>query len=229
MMLDMEKIKSFSTDKEMYEAVVRLINAKAQEAVASSGAFSFALSGGETPLPLYRRLVSFDFPWSKTDFFWGDERCVNPQDERSNYANAMNSFLREVSVSEERIHRIKAELEPHEAALDYEKELLSFKEKTKRKKLFDLVLLGMGEDGHTASLFPQSKALEEKERLAVAVEAPASPQLAVPRITLTYPALMDSEMILVMIKGKKKKDLLLKGRNLPVLMLDFKKTTYFIS
>jgi 6-phosphogluconolactonase len=221
------KINYFSTDKEMYSEAAKLIYTKAQEAVAR---FSFALSGGETPLPLYRELASLrDFPWAKIDFFWGDERCVKPADKRSNYTNAMDYFLREAPILEERIHRIKTELAPAQAARDYEKELLRFKKANKREKLFDLVLLGMGEDGHTASLFPGSSALNERKKLVVPVSAPENVQVAVPRITLTCPAIMDSEMVLFMIKGKKKKDLLLKGRNLPALMLDSKKTIWFVT
>jgi 6-phosphogluconolactonase len=204
-----KRIENFTIAEEMYDAAAKLICKSAEKAISYSGSFALVLAGGETPLPLYRKLLDLPFPWERTDFFWSDERCVDVLDNRSNYGNAMKAFLKEAHVSQRKIHRVRTELSPQEAADSYAEELSKFKSISGRKKIFDLVLLGMGEDGHTASLFPGSKALNEKVKLAVAVEA------EVPRVTLTYPAIWDSETVLFMIKGSKKKELLTSGKSYP--------------
>jgi 6-phosphogluconolactonase len=219
----------FTTPTEMYNSAAELICENAKKAIAQSGSFSLALSGGKTPLPVYRKLLDLRFPWDKTDFFWGDERCVSPHDSRSNYFNAMNVFLRHVPVKEGNIHRIKAELPPVEAAVKYAEELYNFKNNNKREKLFDLVLLGMGEDGHTASLFPGSDALLEKEKLVIAVPVPINVIPNVPRVTLTYPALADSTTVLFMVKGEKKKDLLANKKSYPATKVYSEKIIWFVA
>ncbi len=217
------EITFFLTAAEMYTAAVELICASAAKATARSGSFSLLLAGGETPLPVYRKLLDLSFPWDKTDFFWGDERCVDMLDDGSNYGNAMKAFLKQAPVAQEHIHRMKTELSPCEAADSYAAELREFKSLSGREKLFDLVLLGMGEDGHTASLFPGSEALKENEKLVVAAKLRA----AVPRVTLTYPALADSETVLFMIKGKNKKYLLASGKSFPAAAVKSKKIIWF--
>lgn len=221
----LQGIDYFSSAEEMYTAAAKLICKSAEKAISYSGSFSLVLAGGETPLPLYHKLLDLPFPWDKTDFFWGDERCVDKLDSRSNYGNAMNAFLKQVPVARENIHRIKTELPPAAAAADYAEELSKFKRSSGRKKLFDFVLLGMGEDGHTASLFPGSGALNEKEKLVIAVK----PQAGVARITLSYPAIADSKTVLFMIKGKKKKELLSSGENFPAAMVKSEKIICFVA
>jgi len=218
-----QKIDYFSTAEEMYTAAAKLICKSAEKAISYSGNFSIVLSGGETPLPLYRKLLDIPFPWEKTDFFWSDERCVDKLDTRSNYGNALKTFLKQAHVAQKHIHRVKTELAPCEAADRYAEELSEFKSRSGRKKLFDLVLLGMGEDGHTASLFPDSEALQETEKLVVATRLKA----AVPRVTLTYPAIADSKAVLFIIKGKKKKDLLTSGKDFPAKRVSSKKIIWF--
>ena len=223
------KIDYFPTEAGMYIAAAELIRATARKAVKRTGRFSFALAGGKTPLPLYRLLLNAAFPWGETDFFWGDERCVPPQDSESNYANAMKSFLWQAAVPEENIHRIKTELTPEQAAVDYEAELCEFKKNNGREKLFDLVLLGMGEDGHTASLFPGSQALKEKKKLVLAVPPPETVLPAIPRITLTYPAIADSRLVFFLIKGNNKKELLASGKRFPAAAVKSEKIIWFAS
>ena len=217
-----KRVDYFPVEEEMYDVAAELICKSAEKAISYSGSFALVLAGGETPLPLYRKLLDLQFPWNKTDFFWSDERCVDKVDSRSNYGNAMNAFLRQAAVAQKNIHRIKTELSPEEAAISYAEELNKFKISNRRKKLFDLVLLGMGEDGHTASLFPASEALNEKEKLAVAVQA------EVPRVTLTYPAIADSEMVLFMIKGSNKKELLTSGKFFPATRVSSKQIIWFV-
>lgn len=218
-----ERIDYFSLDKEMYDAAAKLICKSAEKAISYSGSFALVLAGGETPMPLYRKLVDLPFPWDKTDFFWSDERCVDIYDSRSNYGNTMKAFLGKVPVAGEKIHRVRTELTPEKAALYYAEELNKFKNSKGRTKLFDLVLLGMGEDGHTASLFPGTEVLDETEKLTGVVRA------EVPRITLTYPAIADSEKVLFMIKGKNKKKLLASGKDIPAKKVRSKNIIWFVA
>ncbi|MDD5698644.1 MAG: 6-phosphogluconolactonase [Victivallaceae bacterium] len=228
-----QRMNYFLAAEAMYRAAAEQLCRTARQAVRRSGRFALVLSGGKTPLPLYRRMLRFpysrDFPWAKTDFFWSDERWVPPFDPRSNYGNAMNAFLRQAGAAENRIHRIRTELPPVEAAADYAAELRKFQYLAGREKFFDLILLGMGEDGHTASLFPGSEALKETEKLAVAVLPPEKVQPAVVRVTLTYPALAAAETFFFLIRGDTKKALLISGKDLPAMAVKAEKTVWFIS
>ena len=155
--------------------------------IASQGKFSAAISGGSTPRKLYSLLGSAEYrphvDWQRVHFFWVDERCVPKEHEESNFKTAFDMLLSKVPIPDENTHRIKGEEDPDQAARDYEKEVGKFFGMS-GLPMFDLVILGMGEDGHTASLFPGSKSLGEKVRLAVPVylEKPNKN-----RITLTFP------------------------------------------
>ncbi|MFA6716114.1 MAG: 6-phosphogluconolactonase [Victivallaceae bacterium] len=224
-----KQVEYFPSAEEMYDEAAKLICKAASEALICSNGFSLALSGGETPLPLYRRLPELALPWENTDIFWGDERCVDKSDERSNYAGAAGAFLNSVTLTAKNIHRIKTELSPEAAAANYAEELTGFKKRKRREKLFDLVLLGMGEDGHTASLFPGSEALSEHEKLVVAAPPPEKVKPAIARVTLTFPALADSKMVLFMIKGKKKRALLESKNDFPAKMVESEKVIWFVA
>ncbi len=174
--------------------------------------FSLVLSGGSTPKGLYKLLaedVSLQgaIDWEKVHIFWGDERHVVPKHPESNYRMAHEAMLSKVAVPEENIHRFKAELaDAHEAAADYEKELqVFFGLKPGAFPRFDCVLLGMGADGHTASLFPGTEALREHKRIVVAnwVE-----KAHTHRLTLTAPALNNSDFVLFLVSGKDKAEAL---------------------
>ncbi len=186
----------------------RLIEAGAA-AVRRAGFFAVALSGGATPRTLYE-LLATDFqariPWSKTEFFWADERAVPPGHSESNYRMAREIMFFRIGVSGARVHRIPAEMTPPERAAEiYEDELRRFfKERGRASgRTFDLVLLGMGSDGHTASLFPGNSVLDEAADLVKAVTAPPGIEPS-GRITLTLPAInaADFAFFLVMSKGK---------------------------
>jgi len=164
----------------------------AQEAAAARGRFAVALSGGVSPQPLYRQLARQQFtqkvPWRRVHLYWGDERCVPPDDPASNYGVAERLFIRHVPALIENVHRIRGEEGAERAADACEAELraLAALERPRSElPVFDLVLLGLGRDGHTASLFPHSPALEEVERLAVATEAPDGSS----RVTVTFPVI----------------------------------------
>lgn len=168
--------------KDFVNDAVALIESAANEAIAARGSFSLSLSGGNTPKPVYTALAQRPLDWSKVLITFGDERCVPPDDEQSNYLMARRTLLDAIPIPAENVLRMKGELDPAEAAKEYEAAL---KEKADGGVFrHDLILLGMGPDGHTASLFPRTPALEEKERLVVENYVP---KMSMWRITFTYP------------------------------------------
>ncbi|MFN2244299.1 MAG: 6-phosphogluconolactonase [Anaerolineae bacterium] len=187
-----------------HEAARRFV-ALAREAAESRGRFSAALSGGSTPGGLYRLLAeepySVQVPWDAVHLFWGDERCVPPDDPGSNYHLAEEILLSRVPIPPENVHRVLGELEPASAARDYEQEIQDFFCGPHAR--FDLILLGLGEDGHTASLFPGSPALAGTERLVAAATAVYQDRPA-QRVTLTLPALNSARQVLFLVAGSAK-------------------------
>jgi 6-phosphogluconolactonase len=185
------------------EALVARVN----DAVRATGRCSVALSGGSTPRTLYRLLASQfreQIPWRQVHVFWGDERYVPPDDPRSNYRMAKEAVLDHVPCPVENIHPMPTYFPtPDLAARECERTLKSyFAEETPR---FDLVLLGLGEDGHTASLFPGSPALAERRRWVVDVQTQADPPL---RLTLTFPVLTRAATTYFLVAGSSKKQAL---------------------
>ena len=142
----------------------------ATKAIAERGRFTIALSGGNTPRPIYARLAAAEYSdrieWRKVHVFFGDERCVPPDDTRSNYRMAREALLDQVPLPPEQIHRIQGEIDPAQAALRYEQELRELF-RTSTFPAFDLIYLGLGDNGHTASLFPGTAALREQMRWVV--------------------------------------------------------------
>jgi 6-phosphogluconolactonase len=182
------------------EAATLFVNAS-RNSIAAREKFAAAISGGSTPGRLYTLLSTSpcrdQVDWQKVHFFWADERCVPREDEASNFKLVFDRLLSKVPIPNENIHRIKGEEEPEKAARDYEADIKEFFGGS-GLPVFDLVLLGMGEDGHTASLFPGSKSLEETARLAIPV------YLKKPygnRITLTLPVLNNAAQILFLVAG----------------------------
>jgi 6-phosphogluconolactonase len=181
-------------------------------AVRERGRFRWVISGGRTPLPLFERLGGphgRGLPWGSTDVFFADERCVSPRDPASNYAAARRAFLGRVPIPRSRVHRIRGELRPaSRAAKEYARLLGSLPARsTATTSCFDLVLLGIGPDGHTASLFPHAPALRERRRTVVAVPRAGQPPF-VPRVTMTLPALGSSREVLFLVAGKDKSEAL---------------------
>ncbi len=176
------------------------------------GALAVALSGGSTPKRLYELLGAADYrdriPWERVHWFWGDERFVPPDDPRSNFAMFETALLAHARVPEANVHPIPTiGLTPEAAADAYARELQRFREEfmpSVEHPLFDVVLLGLGEDGHTASLLPGSAALDEKSSWAAAVNSGD----AEPRITLTYPALESCHDCVFLVAGSAKKAIL---------------------
>jgi 6-phosphogluconolactonase len=175
------------------------------------GPFAVALSGGETPKQLYRLLASPEyrgaFPWSRTHWFWGDERFVPPDDPRSNFHMVKDAMLSHAPVPSENIHRMPTEGDPDTAARAYEHTLQAFYGTARldpARPLFDIVLLGLGVDGHTASLFPGSPVLAERARWV----APVIGAKAEARLTLTYPVLDSTRHAAFIVAGADKREAL---------------------
>jgi 6-phosphogluconolactonase len=137
--------------------------------------------------------------WPNVALFWGDERCVHPKDVESNYGLVRETLLKNVPVPEENIHRIRGELDPDVAAREYEKDISAHFSSVEGLPVFDLVILGIGPDGHTASLFPGSGALSESTRLAAPVFA-----LNTWRVTLTLPIINSASSVLFLVTGQSK-------------------------
>ncbi len=186
------------------EEAERRVAEAAAEAVAARERFAIALTGGTTPLPLYERLAAAGdrVPWLHAFVFWSDERCVPPDDEHSNYCAARELLLDHVPVSAERVHRMRGEdPDAERAASDYERVL---RWALGRAPRLDLALLGLGPEGHTASLFPGSRAIAEEERLASAGRHAGDPEPRVDRLTLTPPAFNAAREVLFLVAGSSK-------------------------
>jgi 6-phosphogluconolactonase len=168
--------------------------------------FSAALSGGSTPKSLYSLLATAEFSrrilWSQVHLFWGDERCVAPDHAESNFRMVREALVSKIDIPAANIHRMTGEKEPQIAAADYEEQLKQFFHlDNDALPQFDLVLLGLGEDGHTASLFPSSPALNETRRLVATAYVE---QLQAHRLTLTLPVINNAAQITFLIAGQSK-------------------------
>lgn len=201
----MPEIKIFPDNELFNQAVVDRFIEQAALCIQARNVFTVALSGGSTPAQIYAALAEEPnrdrITWEKVHLFWGDERHVPPEDADSNYRMVREVLLEKVAIPPENVHRVLAELDVHQAADFYEAELRGFFEG--KQPRFDLALLGMGEDGHTASLFPHSTGLNEERRWFIANQIPES---GVWRLTLTYPAINAARLILVLVKGVGKAD-----------------------
>jgi 6-phosphogluconolactonase len=200
------KLRTFGSPDELFQAAAGEFATRAVQAVQDRGRFCVALSGGSTPKGLFTLLASGAFPsipWDKTFLFWGDERHVPPGDPDSNFRMTSEALLSKISIPDQNIFRIKAEEQDAEkAAVDYEQTLRSFFNlKPGEFPRFDLTLNGVGTEGHTASLFPDSPALKESTRLVVAqwVE-----KFNMYRITLTLPVFNHAACVLFLAAGKNK-------------------------
>ena len=185
------------------ERIVRMINTTLEY----NETFSIALSGGNTPYRIYQLIGSMFarlVDWERVHIWWGDERCVASNDRQSNYRMANDTLLSKIKIPPENIHRMHGEDEPQVAAQAYEDELKAFFGDD--EALFDLTLLGLGEDGHTASLFPHTDVLFEKEHWVMAHHVEAKGDLW--RITLTAPTILKSSNIMFMVLGAGKADAL---------------------
>lgn len=179
-----------------------------EKELAQKEYFCLSLCGGSTPFPVYARIAQDGrrLPWDKVIVTFGDERCVPPSDEQSNFRAARLNFFDRVPIPAANILRIRGEEAPIEAANDYESQLDAVAARCGMKTfVHDLVLLGMGDDGHTASLFPGTEALRVVNRRVVANYVP---KLNANRISFTYPFINDSERVMFLVNDRKKKRVL---------------------
>lgn len=164
-------------------------------AAAAAAGETIALTGGSSVGDAYEHAASLEPDWSAASVWWGDERCVPPDDERSNYLLGKRTLLDHLEAHPD-VHRIRGELQPADAAGEYEKQLEGVQ--------IELLLLGLGPDGHVASLFPGSPQLDERERLVTS--GPAGLEPYVDRVTLTLPALLSADRIVFLVTGADKAD-----------------------
>jgi 6-phosphogluconolactonase len=192
--------------KDVAQAGAEYVVAGLRAALEESDTASLVLAGGNTPLALYARLAEADLPWERVHVFWGDERLVPPDDPASNYAAAAEALLRHLTLPEANVHRIKGELEPVAAVADYAEQLRDFAQRhdpgcPSPWPRFDVALLGLGEDGHTASLFPGSPAVCVVPVQAVEAEYDGRPAQ---RITLTPIVFNHARRVAFVVTGQNK-------------------------
>lgn len=207
----LNEVRVFDSAEKLDAAAAEHIATAAIGAVAERGRFLLVLAGGETPRGVYARLASEyaeRVDWKRVHVFWGDERCIAPDHPQSNYRMAAESLLRRVDLPATNVHRIRGEAPPERAVMMYDRELAEFFGAATPAHLgsepaFDLVLLGVGEDGHTASLFPGSPALAATG-WAAAVRAPESAAVA-ERVTLTLSAINSTRECLFLVAGAAKR------------------------
>lgn len=197
------EIKEFDHPDLLYHTLAKDVLSILPKKEHTQNSFSLVLSGGRSPVKLHKMMVvksvEFEPDWSKVVFFFSDDRCVPPDNELSNFAMAQNTLFAPLNIQKTNIVRIKTELAPDKAAEEYHQQLNKAFQRTPG---FDLALLGMGPDGHTASLFPGSKALDTQDRYAVSTGL--GPE-GCHRISLTYSSLNASKRAWVIVTGKDKK------------------------
>ena len=202
----MSPIQVCRNREDLFQQAASLFVRLAREAASAQGRFNVALSGGSTPRGVFKLLTEDEvrerIPWSHVHIFWGDERCVASTHPESNYRMAEETLLTRVPIPSENVHRIPAERAPEQAASDYEQTLREALALSKDElPRFDLVFLGMGPDGHTASLFPETAGLKETKRLVIShyVE-----KLKVSRITLAPFVLNNAAHVVFLVCGADK-------------------------
>ncbi len=201
------KLEIFEKTEELFNMAAEFILDSAEIAISLRGRFVIALSGGNTPEQLYAILSAPPFSdkidWKKTFIFWGDERCVPLEDKMNNADRAKILLLDKVPIPAKNIYRIPVNLPPAEAAKAYQKTVRSFF--GKEKNCFDIILLGLGENGHTASLFPETPVIYEKEDGIREVYVEEEKMF---RVTMTAPLINQAIQVLFMVTGEKKADIL---------------------
>ena len=181
---------------------------QAHQALGERNEFRIALSGGNTPIPIYTRLaaIGHDLPWELTRITFGDERCVSPDDQQSNFRMARDTLLAPAEVPEKSILRMRGEIDPQIAAQEYQDQLdLLATQRGEPIYRHDLILLGLGDDGHTASLFPGTVALDETVRRVVANFVP---KLDAWRLTFTFPLINHAGHVCFLVGTAKNADLI---------------------
>lgn len=196
------EVRIFSTPKDVVKALAKEIYKLTKN--SKQPRINIALSGGNTPLLLFRRMTkkyADSISWERIHFWWGDERCVPPTSDDSNFKMANDLLLSKVPIPDENIHRIKGENTPEAEAIRYTSEIEENINSRGGNPVFDVVILGLGEDGHTASIFPDQIELFEDERICVVSQHPITGQN---RITLTGKVLNNASRVFFLVTGAKK-------------------------
>ncbi len=200
------EIYIFSNSQQLADTLAEDFRRTLQRKAETGESFFVALSGGSSPRKFFERFAVSPYreeiPWGNIHFFWGDERCVPPDDAESNFKMANEAFLSHVAIPDKNTHRIMGENPPQSEARRYEKEIQDHVPVSKNGlPQFDWIFLGMGKDGHTASLFPGAPTLHEKEAVCVIAEHPDTGQT---RISLTLPVINNAKRISFLVTGDEK-------------------------
>lgn len=210
------EIQEFSNIDDYTSYNARLIASHAQTAIEEKNYFTLVLSGGKTPNAIYRKLSTAPFGeqinWNRVYIFWGDERCVPPTADESNFGMATRHLLSRIDIPSTNIFNMHGEKHPQNAAMEYEKQLQDFFEQKEGAQpglpAFDLTLLGMGTDGHAASLFPSSPSLEVTDKWIIPITPPTYARPHTDRLSMTLPLLNNSKHMLMLISGAEKRKIL---------------------
>lgn len=194
-------VRIFKDAVELSRAAADLFVTLAVQSIRERGRFLVALSGGSTPMALYRLLAREPIDWTRIHVFWGDERLVPPEDAENSYGQAREALLKHIPIPTENIHRVASELDPVAAARDYASILREFAAPPLDWPRFDLVLLGLGEDGHTASLFPGSPVDATEPVIAVTAQYQGRPAR---RVTLTPLVFNAARQVIFLVTGANK-------------------------
>ena len=201
-MSSITEVRIFETPKKVYKAVAKEIFRLTQNSTQPN--FNIALSGGNSPKGLFNKLskkYADSIPWNRIHLWWGDERCVSPYDEESNYKMTKEFLLSKIPIPKENIHRIRGEKKPEEEAKRYAKEISEILNHRGKNPVFDLLILGIGDDGHTASIFPDQIELFEEEQICAVTQHPLTGQK---RITITGNVLNNANQIFFLAVGENK-------------------------
>lgn len=196
------EVKIYADSKDVVKALAKEIYKLTISSVQER--FNILLSGGNTPTALFKKITkkyAETIDWERVHFWWGDERCVTPDNENSNFKQAHDFLLSQINIPAENIHRIKGENNPEEEAVRYAGEIKENINFRGENPVFDLVLLGLGEDGHTASIFPDELELFEDERICAVANHPLTGQK---RITITGKVLNNANRVFFMVTGANK-------------------------
>ncbi|WP_321372125.1 6-phosphogluconolactonase [uncultured Draconibacterium sp.] len=196
------EVKIFSKPKNVYKAIAKELIKMVQN--SNQEIFDIALSGGNSPKGLFKKIskkYADQIPWERIHLWWGDERCVPPTDEQSNYKMTVDYLISNIDIPEDNIHRIRGEEDPEKEALRYSKEMQDTLNSRGKDPVFDLIILGLGDDGHTASIFPdQLELFEYEQNCAVAVH----PLTGQKRITITGNVLNNANQVFFLVTGSNK-------------------------
>jgi len=196
-----KKVEVLPDKKALVERALSLTLSKMEAAIQQRGRFTIALSGGSTPKPLYEALSKQQLPWDKIHVLWGDERYVAADHADSNQLMARNAWLDKVDIPAENIHPMPTDAAEHsQAAAQYEEHLRKFFNCEKGFPVIDVILLGMGDDAHTASLFPNTEALKVTDKLVTVGNKDTSV-----RLTFTYPFINAAECVIFLVAGENKR------------------------